>query len=219
VSGVVMNLVLAFVVFAGIAWLASPYMGLRFWEVQPGSPAAGAGLQPGEALVAVDGERFQFITGPDILDGLRSKAGQTVTLTVDGLDGTRREVTVTLRSQSAVEANQGALGISRQNRAWESYFDGATTTNNLPTAIGVGLSQTAHWTGLIVVGLGELVGKVAADPTAPPPVAGPIGIASQIGDVFFDAGPILTLFVAGILSANLAVVNILRSPRSTADGC
>jgi regulator of sigma E protease len=212
VSGVVMNLVLAFVIFAGITWLASPYMGLRFWEVQPGSPAAAAGLQPGEALVAVDSERFQFITGPDILDGLRSKAGQTVTLTVDGLDGTRREVTVTLRSQSAVEANQGALGISQQHRSWEGYFDGATTTNDLPTAIGVGLSQTARWTGLIVGGLGELVGKIAADPTAPPPVAGPIGIASQIGDVFFDAGPILTLFVAGILSANLAVVNILPFP-------
>jgi regulator of sigma E protease len=212
VSGVVMNLVLAFVIFSGITWLASPYMGLRFWEVQPGSPAAAAGLRPGEALVAVDGQRFQFITGPDILDGLRSKAGQTVTLTVDGLDGTRREVSVTLRGQRAVEANQGALGISRQNRDWEGYFDGATTTNDLPTAVGVGLKETVRWTGLIIGGLGELVGKVAADPTAPPPVAGPIGIASQIGDVFFDAGPIMTLFVAGILSANLAVVNILPFP-------
>jgi regulator of sigma E protease len=57
-----------------------------------------------------------------------------------------------------------------------------------------------------------LVESVAADPTAPPPVAGPIGIATQIGDVFFNAGPIMTLYVAGILSANLAVVNILPFP-------
>ena len=48
--------------------------------------------------------------------------------------------------------------------------------------------------------------------TAPPPVSGPIGIATQIGDVFFTAGPVFTLFVAGILSANLAVVNILPFP-------
>ena len=54
--------------------------------------------------------------------------------------------------------------------------------------------------------------SVAENPTAPPPVAGPIGIASQIGDVFFNAGPIMTLYVAGILSANLAVVNILPFP-------
>jgi regulator of sigma E protease len=66
--------------------------------------------------------------------------------------------------------------------------------------------------GLIVGGLSSLVGSVAADPTAPPPVAGPVGIATQIGDVFWNAGPIMTLFVAGILSANLAVVNILPFP-------
>jgi len=45
-----------------------------------------------------------------------------------------------------------------------------------------------------------------------PPVAGPIGIATQIGDIFFGAGPILTLYVAAVLSANLALVNILPFP-------
>src|SRR4029078_9282132 len=44
-------------------------------------------------------------------------------------------------------------------------------------------------------------------PTAPPPVAGPVGIATQISDVFFRGGPILTLYVAGILSADLALRN------------
>jgi regulator of sigma E protease len=210
-AGVVMNVVLAFAIFAGITWLASPYMGLRFYEVQPGSPAATAGLVPGDALVAVDGERFQFITGRSILEGLRSRAGETVVLTVDGPDGARREVDVTLRSP-AEAAQLGALGISRRDREWEAYFDGATTTNPLPTAIQTGFEQTVNALGLILGGLGALVTSVAADPTAPPPVAGPVGIATQIGDVFWNAGPILTLYVAGILSANLALVNILPFP-------
>ena len=51
-----------------------------------------------------------------------------------------------------------------------------------------------------------------SNPTAAPPVAGPIGIATQIGDIFFRAGPILTLYVAAVLSANLALVNILPFP-------
>jgi regulator of sigma E protease len=210
-AGVVMNLILAFAIFAGIAWLASPYMGLRFYEVQPGSPAATAGLVAGDALVAVDGERFQFITGRSILEGLRSRAGETVVLTVDGPDGARREVDVTLRPP-AEAAELGALGISRRDRAWEAYFDGATTTNTLPTAIQTGFEQTINALGIILGGLGMLVTSVAADPTAPPPVAGPVGIATQIGDVFWNAGPILTLYVAGILSANLALVNILPFP-------
>lgn len=212
VAGVGMNVVLAFAIFAGIAWLSSPLMGIRFHEVVEGSPAETAGLQPGDAIVAVDGERYQFIAGQTVLDGLRSRPGETVVLTVDGPDGTRRDVTVTLRDQAAIDAGKGALGISQEERPWEAYFDGATTTNPLPTAIAIGAEQTVGALGLILGGLGTLVSSVAADPTAPPPVAGPVGIATQIGDVFWNAGPILTLYVAGILSANLALVNILPFP-------
>jgi len=212
VAGVVMNVVLSFVIFAGIAWLASPLMGIRFYEVIDGSPAQAAGLKPGDAIVAVDGERYQFITGPSVLDGLRSRAGQTVNLTVDGPDGSRRQVTVTLRDQAAIDAGQGALGISRENREWEAYFDGATTSNPLSSAAAIGAEQTVGALGLILDGLGTLVSSFAANPGAPPPVAGPVGIATQIGDVFWNAGPILTLYVAGILSANLALVNVLPFP-------
>jgi regulator of sigma E protease len=212
VAGVVMNILLAFVIFTSIAWLASPLMGIRFHEVVPNSPAERAGLQPGEAIIAVDAERYQFITGPSVLDGLRSRAGQTVVLTMVEPDGDRRDVTVTLNDEAAIAAGSGALGISRERLEWEPYFDGATTMNSLPTAIAVGADQTARAFGLILGGLGTLAASFAADPTAPPPVAGPVGIAMQIGDTLWNYGPILTLYVAGILSANLALVNALPFP-------
>jgi regulator of sigma E protease len=208
IAGVVMNVVLAFAIFAGITWLASPLIGATFAEVQADSPAATAGLKGGDAIVAIDGQRFQFLTGPNILETLRSKAGQHVVLTVDTPEGQRRDVEVTLRDRSQIDANHGALGIA----GIEGYFDGATATNDLPTAIRVGATETVRWMGVLVGGLGDLVAAVAEDPTAPPPAMGPIGIATQIGDVFFNAGPVMTLFVAGILSANLAVVNILPFP-------
>ena len=211
-AGVAMNVLLAFVIFTGIAWLASPLMGIRFYEVVPNSPAERAGLQSGDAIVAVNGERYQFITGPSVLDGLTSRAGQTVVITVDKADGTRREVTATLNDEAAIAAGQGALGISRENREWDAYFDGPTTTNPLPTAIAVGAEQTVRAFNLILGGLGKLASSFAADPTAPPPVAGPVGIAMQIGDTLWNYGPILTLYVAGILSANLALVNVLPFP-------
>ncbi len=208
VAGVVMNIALAFAIFTGIVWLASPIVSARFDEVQPDSPAAAAGLQPGEAVAAVDGQRFQFFVGASIVEVLRENAGQTVVLTVVSPDGASREVPVTLRETSQIDENHGALGIA----GIQNGLDGGSTTNDLPTAISAGASETVRWMGLILGGLGSLVGSVAADPTAPPPVSGPIGIATQIGDVFFQAGPIWTLFVAGILSANLAVVNILPFP-------
>jgi regulator of sigma E protease len=56
------------------------------------------------------------------------------------------------------------------------------------------------------------VTAIVTRPTEPPPASGPVGIATQIGDVFWSLGPIVTLYLAGILSANLAIVNILPFP-------
>jgi regulator of sigma E protease len=212
VAGVAMNVFLAFAIFTSIAWLASPMIGLQFHEVQPDSPAATAGLQPGDAIVAIDGERYEFITGPSPLLALRDRAGDTVVLTLDDESGNRRDVTVTLRGEAEINAERGALGISQATTPFEVYFYGEYAQNDLGTAMAAGAEQTVRWMGLIVGALGTLVGALAADPTAPPPVSGPVGIATEIGDVFWNSGPVLLLYVAGVLSANLAVVNILPFP-------
>ena len=212
VAGVLMNVVLAAAIFTAITWLASPYVGVKFYEVLPDSPAAAAGLKSGEAIIAIDGARYQFLTGQDPLEALRSRAGQSIVLTIAEPDGSQHDVPVTLRSPSDVASGKGALGISGQHRPFETLFFGQYAQNDLPTAVSVGIDQTQRWMGLIVGGLGSLAGSVASDPTAPPPVAGPVGIATQIGDIFWSSGPILTLYVAGILSANLAVVNFLPFP-------
>src|SRR5687768_7909461 len=73
VAGSPMHLVLPLDHFAAIAWLASPLMGVGFYEIVSGSPAEAAGLRPGDAIVAIDGERYQFISGETVLDGLRSR--------------------------------------------------------------------------------------------------------------------------------------------------
>jgi regulator of sigma E protease len=43
-------------------------------------------------------------------------------------------------------------------------------------------------------------------------VSGPIGIADTVTTVFWQAGPVATLYLAGLLSANLALVNLLPFP-------
>jgi regulator of sigma E protease len=212
VAGVLMNVLLAFVLFAGIAWFASPYAGVKIGSVVPDSPAAAAGLQDGEAIVALDGKRYQFMRRETILADLRERPGETVTVTVAGVDGTRRDVEVTLRDEAAIAAGQGALGVQAGPEGFEVYWPGEYAQNDPATAISTGWDQLTFALGLILGGLGSLVTSVAADPTAPPPVAGPVGIATQLGDIFWNAGPILTLYVAGILSANLALVNILPFP-------
>jgi regulator of sigma E protease len=219
VAGVVMNLVVSFLIFTMIAWLATPFVGLRFFEVQPGSPAASVGLQPGDAILAVDGRQNEFFGEGSILTDLRTNVGRTVTLTIEHPDGSVAPVPVMLRTQSEIDASKdaegiaqkGPLGVSQETTPFQTRFFG-TYTRDLPTAISVGASETTRWFGVILGGLGDLVRQVVSNPTAAPPVAGPIGIATQISDIFFGAGFVMTLYVAGILSANLALVNVLPFP-------
>jgi regulator of sigma E protease len=220
IAGVVMNLATAFVIFTLIAWIATPLHGIRFSEVQPASPASTAGLRPGDAILAVNGNQYEFFGERNALDDLQANVGKPVTLTVQRANGTLETITVTLRPQSEIDASprdaagrptKGPLGISGGTDGFQPVFYGSYG-RDLPAAIAIAGQQTVHWFGLILAGLGDLVGGFVNNPTAAPPVAGPIGIATQIGDIFFGAGPILTLFVMGILSANLALVNVLPFP-------
>ena len=69
-----------------------------------------------------------------------------------------------------------------------------------------------RWFGLIIDGLQSLGSSIVENPTQAPPVSGPVGIATSLGDVFRNSGVVMTLYVAGILSANLALVNFLPFP-------
>ena len=206
-AGVAMNLLVAFLIFTVIAWLATPFVGLKYDQVQADSPAAAAGLQPGESIRGIDGQQDEFFGDANVLETLRAKAGQTVTLTIQRANGEVVPVTVTLRPQDQIDNDHGPLGIGQLQATFFGSY-----SRDLPSAISVGARETVHWFGVILAGLGDLVGQVVSNPTAPPPVAGPVGIATQISDVFFQGGPILTLYVAGILSANLALVNSLPFP-------
>ena len=78
--------------------------------------------------------------------------------------------------------------------------------------MGIAAQQLTHWGGLILTGLSDLVNGFIKDPSAPPLAQGPIGIAVSLADLALNSGIVLTLFLAGILSINLAVVNILPIP-------
>jgi regulator of sigma E protease len=213
VAGVLMNVLLAFVIFTGIALLATPYVGVTIPSIQPDSPAATAGLVGGDAILAVNGDRYEFNGTTNALDDLRQRIGTTVVLTILHADGSRSEVSVPLRTQAQIDDKHGPLGVSASAAApFQNVFYGEYTGHDPATAVQMGATQTSAALGLIVDGLGSLVHSFATDPTAPPPVSGPVGIATQLGDIFWNAGPIMTLFVAGILSANLAVVNVLPFP-------
>jgi regulator of sigma E protease len=212
VAGVAMNFVLAFVIFTAITLSGDPTVGIAVESVQPGSPAEQAGLVPGDVIEEVDGRAYSWppFAPATLLDALRARPSETVTLTIRHADGTTTHPSATIRSKADIAAGKGALGIGiaandlRVTPGGIQYPPG--------DALRLGWDRTIQATSLIIGGVGQLVGDIVSNPTEAPGAAGPIGIAFQIGDVFFTLGPIFTLYLAGILSANLGVVNILPLP-------
>jgi len=218
-AGVVMNIILAFVVFSFIAGFADPVADIRIGQVDPGSPAASIGLvgskllttdpdgtrtydESGDLIVAIDGQRFPVFDHIDdpaqALTYLRAHAGQQVTLTVRNAAGEVRDVAVTLRQPGP---DQGALGIR------DLRFVPSNVTHDPLTAVTLGVRRTIDAATIVLRGLGQLVTNIDN-----PPVSGPVGMVDIIGQVRSIGQPIWLLWLFGVLSANLAVVNVLPFP-------
>ncbi len=219
-AGVVMNLLLAFVIFASIAMVADPVAHVRVGEVQPNTPAAAAGLrgsnvtgtdaegdpiwdETGDVIIAIDGRSFPVFdtleSATPSLTYLREHAGQQVTLTVRGSDGTVRDVPVTLRVPGP---NEGTLGI----RVHPVLVQEEVRHDPL-NAVAIGAKRTFDAATLVLRGLGDLITNIGN-----PPVSGPVGIVDTIGQVRSIGAPIFLVYLIGLLSANLAIVNALPFP-------
>jgi len=206
VAGVVMNIALAFAIFFLIALLATPALGVKIGVVEPGSPAASADLVPGDEIYAVNGEQFDLFGGQTVQGALRAHAGETVQLAIRHADGATASASATLRPKAELSETRGALGVGELEQTYRY------TGHDLGTSVGIAVAELGRWGSLIIGGLGQLIGGLITNPTAPPPASGPIGIAVSLADIFLNVGPIVTLYVAGILSVNLGVVNILPFP-------
>ncbi|MCJ7712387.1 MAG: M50 family metallopeptidase [Chloroflexi bacterium] len=205
VAGVAMNLLVAFVIFTGIALVGEPALGVTFSEIVVGSPAEGAGLQAGDTLTSINGVRYSVFDQQFPTDDLRALAGQAVVLGILHADGSSEEVTVTLRIPAS--PNEGALGVG--GLAGTQLED---IRYGPGEAIAVGAQRTADAFGMILDGLGKIGRSIVTDPTSAPPASGPVGIAGQLSSVLADLGPLYLLYMIGILSANLALVNVLPFP-------
>ena len=125
VAGVLMNLLLAFAIFTGIAWLASPYVGVSFERSSPARrpppPASSAATRSWPSTA----ERLPVLRRHDDLDDLRDQAGETVT-SASHPDGDRREVTGHAPAPSRDRRRQGCPRDRRRTRPSSSCSSAST---------------------------------------------------------------------------------------------
>lgn len=215
-AGVAMNIVCAWIIFTLIAGFSDPSATIPLNYVFPGSPAAQAGLvgaattptgtavRPADTILGFDGRAFAYFDAreDDPLAYPSQHIGQRIVVDVEHPDGTVSHVSVQLRDAAAVAAGEPALGVAALVRDV-----GPNVSRSPLDAVATGTRRTWEAVTLVAGALRDLV----AHPTSPQ-VGGPVSIVSTVGTVRSEAPPVFLLYLVGLLSANLAVVNVLPFP-------
>jgi regulator of sigma E protease len=208
-AGVVMNFLLAATLFA-VALTLPGQQGrgpLTVTEVQADSPAVVAGLQVADVIVEADGHRFPI--SRDLTAYVRSQAGHRVELTVIRA-GQELALAVTPRALTASDEARGlgAVGFSYEP---ETFVEVPPKVSGPLAAAREGLLAAGDLALKIPGGLAEAVGGLLGLTPDAGTAVGPIGIAEETGRVL-GAPLVSQLVFVGILSVNLAVLNILPFP-------
>jgi regulator of sigma E protease len=207
-AGVVMNFVLAAGLFAGAVSLPAliGHGPLTVVSIQENSPAEG-NLQEDDVILAADGQSFE--QSSELTEYVAGRAGFVVDLTVSR-DGEELEVPIIPRSVSEEDRNRG---IGPVGFAYEPERRVETPSSVTGPLDAIGQGTAAAWGLAIQIpgGLADAVGGLLGLNPNAGDAMGPIGIAQETGRVLESPLQQQLLFV-GILSINLAVLNVLPFP-------
>lgn len=198
IAGVVMNYILAIVIFTTIIYNFG-YRSTTLTEVTPASPAQEAGILPGDKILKVNGLRaFSF---ENVQAGIALSYGSPIDVSIER-NGEKKDVTITPRKN---EQGQLLIGVSfpkvQNPGIGESFKQSFNQTASL-------VSQTFKGLEMIFTGKANLKTDVG----------GPITIIKMSAATAQSGIWDLAYFV-GFLSVNLAVFNLLPFPALDGGWC
>lgn len=220
-AGVVVNFIfgiLAFSIFYSVRGIPEIKDQPVITEIAEGSPAAAAGIQANTLVYGfeVNGQLQAVKNQQEVIDFVEDHRGQTVVIKTSGPcteEGAcaemSQEFSTYIRREDEIPAGQGSLGLAFRTQVVPRFYP----WYEMPfRGIAVGTEQSFFLIQLITKGIGELAtGSIRGQ--VPKDVAGPIGIFDEARHVGALSGNVLdVLNFAGILSLNLAVMNLLPIP-------
>ncbi|MAG59519.1 hypothetical protein CMO96_01890 [Candidatus Woesebacteria bacterium] len=204
IAGVVMNILLAVAAFSILVWVTGipkETGKVQILEVAEGSPAAIAGIQKDDIVVSVEG---QSVYETNVFVELVGQSGDAETsLVIERGDG--QEVILGVTPRSDPPEGEGALGVvissveMIQPPIWQRPF----------VSVWYGAGEAIFWVKTVAVAVATSVSQLIHGET--PQVTGPVGIFQMTGAVARQ-GIFALISFAGIISINLAVLNILPIP-------
>jgi regulator of sigma E protease len=182
----------------------------RWWvpselgDINPGSPAADAGLQKSDRVLSVNGVGLQ--TWDEFVLVIRANPGEDVELVLDR-DGTRLVRTVTPEDSTEDDPETGDVVHVGRVGVWAPLVDSAYEPVPIARAVVLGYQETEVVTRLILGFLRDLVtGGVS------PRSVGSIVTIGAASGAAAEAGPSVFLRFMALFSVNLAILNLLPIP-------
>jgi len=203
-AGVIMNFILAIVAFTivySVSGVPRETRDVKILEVIPNSPAANSQLMSGDIVKKVGSTDITSTT--QFIDVIEKDKGQKVKLTIQR-DGEVETVSITPRANPP--QNEGPLGVVISST--EVYYPPIY----LRPFYGVyyGFKDAIFWGKTIIDGLGTIFAELFSG-HVPSEISGPIGIYAITAEAT-QAGILDIINFIGILSVNLAILNILPFP-------
>jgi len=168
--------------------------------LEPGMPAARAGIKQGDHVIAIDGKPLPHIEA--MIEELQQTKDQPVTLAIrrDGKDFNVRLTPVLANTEDPSEKRY-RIGFGNQPEVKITHLPFAA-------AVDRSLSDNKKYSMLIL----ELMKKLVERKVSIRTISGPIGIAQDAGEAAEAKGwtPLLTLTSA--ISLNLGIFNLLPIP-------
>jgi len=204
-GGVTMNIVLAVAIFTAVYYVTGIPTELGKVKVEvvaENSPASEAGIRVGDFVVAVDGERVKETK--ELIEKVDKYKGGPVELGIETIEGkTERTMVLVRENPPEGEGSMGVVITSTEMKKlawWEGY-----------RGIWQGFKEAYFWGKTILGGLGDMVVGIFKG-EVPKDVAGPLGMYQVTATVREESGLLGVLQFFGIVSVNLAVVNLLPLP-------
>jgi regulator of sigma E protease len=205
-GGVFMNLVLAILIFSvvyTILGVPTETNKVKIIGIAKNSPAEKAGLKEEDIIVKVQDKE---IKKPDELTTEVGKyKGENIKLEIVGAYGD-----TPVQKEVEVRANppegEGAIGIAISNTEmikvpWYRFYEG----------IGAGFKEAYFWGKIIGNGVFKMIGGLFTG-NVPKDVSGPIGMFEATSAINKNQGFLAFVQFFGIVSVNLAIVNVLPFP-------
>jgi len=205
-GGVLMNMVLAVVIFAvsyTVTGIPEESGRVKILEIMAESPAESAGLKEGEVILKINEDELK--KGEELTAKVGENKGQEVTLLV-AKENTDEAVPVKVKIRESAPEGQGLMGVvvSSMEIKKIKFFE-------FYKGIGVGFKEAIYWGKLILEGLWQMISGLFQG-QVPKDVAGPLGMYKATSAIRSDQGIWAVIHFFGIISVNLAIVNILPFP-------